>query len=98
MSKIEAREEKKDRYWALRIDPVFDPENKKRGFQPKVTAYAEQDFSFESEDYFWKKAVVSWYSIGSCESDVAEAYSKAIGMAVESARKMDAEHKIKVNA
>lgn len=95
---IEAREEKKDRYWVLRIDPVFDPENKKRGFQPKVTAYTEQDFSFESEDYFWKQAVVSWYSIGSCDTQIAEAYSKAIALAVEAARRMDVEHKVKVKS
>jgi hypothetical protein len=92
MSRIEAREERKDRYHVLRIDPTFDPENLKRGFQAKVTAYAEQDFSFESNDYHWKRAVVSWYSIGSCEADIADAYAKAIATAVDYARKMDVEH------
>lgn len=94
MSRIEVREEKKDRYWVLRIDPTFDPENEKRGFQQKVTAYTEQDFSFESDDYFWKKATVSWHSIGSCDPEVAEAYAKAISLATKRAREMDAEHKV----
>ncbi len=94
MSRIEVREERKDRYWALRIDPTFDPENAKRGFQPKVTAYCEQDYSFEDHDYHWKRAEVSWYSIGSVSSDIGEAYSKAIAIATEHARKMDAEHKL----
>lgn len=92
MTRIEVREERKDRYWVLRIDPAFDPENLRRGFQPKVTAYADQDFSFESNDYHWRRSVVSWYSGGSVTPDVAEAVSKAIALAVDRAKKVDVEH------
>jgi hypothetical protein len=92
MSRIEVREERKDRYCVLRIDTMFDPENLRRGFQARVTAYAEQDFSFESNDYHWKRATISWYSVGSASPEEAEAYAKAITLAIEYARKMDVEH------
>jgi hypothetical protein len=93
MSRIEVREEKKDRYWALRIDPVFDPENTKRGFQPKVTTFADMDYSVEDHNYHWRRAEVSWFSIGSCGPGIAEAYARAIAICSEKARQMDAEHK-----
>ncbi len=94
--RIEVREEKKDRYWALRVDPTFDPENVRRGFQPKVTTFADMDYSFEDHEYHWKRAEVSWFSIGSCDPATAETYAKAITLCVEKARQMDAEHKISV--
>jgi hypothetical protein len=92
--RIEVREEKKDRYWVLRIDPVFDPEDKKRGFQPKVTAYSDQDYSFEDHGYHWKRAEVSWYSIGSVDIATSDAYAKAIAIATEHARKMNTENRV----
>lgn len=90
--RIEVREERKDRYCVLRIDPAFDPENKKRGFQPRITAYAEMDFSFESDDYHWKRAEVSWYSCGGVEPEMAGDFGQAILTATEYAKKINAEH------
>ena len=92
MSRIEIREERRDRYWVIRIDPVFDQENTKRGFQPKVTAYCDQDLSFEDHNYHWKRATISWYSIGECTPEVAAVYAEAIAIATKQAKKMDLEH------
>ncbi len=92
MSRIEVREEKKDRFWALRIDPLFEPENSRRGFQPKVTTFCDKDYSFEDHEYHWRRAEISWFSIGSCAPWIAEAYAKAIELCSTKAREMDAEH------
>lgn len=92
--RIEVREEKKDRYWVVRVDPAFDPDDRKRGFQPRVTAYSDMDYSFEDQDYHWKKAEVGCSSMSGADSNETEAYSKALAIAADGARRMDAEHKI----
>ena len=92
MSRIEIREERKDRYWVLRVDPVFDPENSRRGFHSRVTAYCEQDFSFEVQDYHWQRAVVSCSSMSNANGDEASTYAKAIEICAAKAREMDAAH------
>lgn len=92
MTRIEAREERKDRIWVYRVDPRFDPDDKKRGFQERVTAYCQQDFSFEVGDTVWQRATLSWYSVGSVKADEGENFAKAIAMCAEKVREMDAEH------
>ncbi len=98
MSRIEVREEKTDRFWALRIDPTFNAEDKKRAFQARVTAFCDKDYSFEDHEYHWRLAEVSWYSIGSCSPEIAEAYSRAIELCSTRAREMNAEHGFSVTS
>lgn len=90
--RMEVWEEKKDRHWIVRIDPIFDPENKRRGRRSDVTVFSEKDFAFETQDYAWGRAQVSFGSYGACDPDIAEAYGKALAFAVERARQMDREH------
>ncbi len=95
MSRIEVREEKRDRHWVVRVDPVFDPENKKRGFQPRVTAFCDMDYSFEDHDYHWRRAIVTCSSMSDASGDEATNYANAIEICAEKAREMDVEHKFR---
>lgn len=89
---IEIREERRQKNWIVLIDPFFDPKNTRRGFRTLVTVSSSEDFSFEVRDLVWQRAGISWVSLGAVGSDAADAFQKALTIAVEKARIMDAEH------
>lgn len=92
MSCIEVQEEKRDRAWVVRIDPFFDPKDKRRGFQAKVTVFSDKDWSHEDHEFHWRRAHISWSSIGGVSFDETSAFASALHSAVAHAQAMDAEH------
>lgn len=91
-TEIHVQETKHENSWAVSIDPFFEPDNKKRGHRGRIEAHCRVDFIIGG----WEPAEVSWFSIGSVSVVEAEAFSRAVVMAVEAARKMNIEHGITV--
>lgn len=89
-TEIHVQERKQDRFWTVSIDPYYEPRNEKRGHRGRVDAHSQIDFGGDR----WESAQVSWYSIGSVSVEEAEAFQKAVAIAIDSAKKMDLEHGI----
>jgi hypothetical protein len=89
---IHFHEQKYENSWSISFDPFHEPDNKKRGHRGRVEAHSRIDLF--SEGAPWSPAEVSWFSIGSVSVEEAEAFSKAVAMAIEAAKKMNAEHGI----
>lgn len=89
--RIEVREEKKERTWIVRIDPFFNPSSS-RAFSPQVTVFSDKDYSHEDHEFHWRRAYISWTSLGGVSYEEATAFTLAIASAVDHAKKMDREH------
>lgn len=91
---INVQETKHENSWAVSIDPFYEPDNKKRGHRGRVEAHCRVDLF--SEKASWGPAEVSWFSIGSVSIDEAEAFQKAVALAIEHAKRMNTEHGLAV--
>lgn len=97
---IEVRERRRALIRCVDIDPFFDASDKKRGFRLRISVWSKYELTDEmptdgSEwQRVWKKAEVSWVSIGSVNASEAEAFGEAIKIAAKHAAVMDAEHGI----
>lgn len=91
-TEIDVEELKQERSWTVSIDPFFEPNNKRRGHRGRVDAHSQIEIGGNN----WEPAKVSWYSIGAVSVVEAEAFQKAVAIAVHHAKKMNAEHGLKV--
>ena len=97
--RIEVREQKKEgEHWIVRIDPFFDPEDKKRGFRPRVTVASTNQLDQMTDQGWtrkWTKADVSWPSGGGDVVGEISAFIESLRIAKEYVIKINEEHGVK---
>jgi hypothetical protein len=87
-TEINIQERKHHNAWTVSVDPYYEPDNERRGHRSRVDVHSQIEIGGDK----WEPAEVGWYSIGAVSLDEAEAFQKAITIAVEHGRKMDIEH------